>query len=445
MENADNIFYNDFDYFDDEKRNKLTLEKINSLIGFARKNSDFYSTRLPKKGIPSLTELKNIPILTQQDLKENLPPYHEGIITKALSEAYVFTSGGTTGTPKFTFYAHEDITKQGFLCAKGLFLPGIRNKSRAANMMNAGNLWASFTFVNKALEHCGSLILPIAAQTSIEATVNYMRLFKVNAAIGIPSFFISLADYCEENNVTDLAIEILATGGEQIYPEAKKHISKVLGVKKFVSAGYSSNDTGLIGFNCEKLEGSLHHIHEDSVHVEIVDPNTGQALENGKAGKILVSCLDRFMMPLIRYDIGDMGCIIDKPCNCGRKLKLLELMGRSDDALIIGGYNITPSVISKLISHLDELSFHFQIIAKTIKVKDLLQVNIETKANVTKEKQQNLEQQFLKLLMQEEKALTFLYDSKAINLPQVFISNPNSLPRNAKTGKLKQVIDKRMA
>ncbi len=445
MKNADNIFYNAFDYLDDEKRNKLTLDKINHLLGFARENSDFYSARLPKKEIVSLTEFRNIPILTQQNLRENLPPYHQGIITKPLSEAYMFTSGGTTGIPKFTFYALEDINKQGFLCAKGLFLPGIRNDSRAANMMNAGNLWASFTFVNKALEHCGSLILPIAAQTGTEATVNYMRLFKVNAAIGIPSFFISLADYCGENNITDLAIEILATGGEQIYPEAKKHISRVLGVKKFVSAGYSSNDTGLIGFNCEKLEGSLHHIHEDSVHVEIVDPDTGHAVENGKAGKILVSCLDRFMMPLIRYNIGDMGRILDKPCECGRKLKLLELMGRSDDTLIIGGYNINPSVISKLISHFDALSFHFQIIAKTIEVKDVLQVNIETKGNVPREKQQTIEQQFLTLLMQEENALTFLYDTKAINLPQVFVSNPNSLPRNPKTGKLKQVIDQRKA
>lgn len=252
-----------------------------------------------------------------------------------------------------------------------------------------------------------------------------------------------MADYCEVNNISDINIEVLATGGEQIYPDTKKYISKILGVKKFVSAGYSSNDTGLIGFNCENLEGSIHHIHEDSVHIEIVDPDTGKPVEDGNPGKIIVTCLNRFLMPLIRYDIGDMGRILKDSCNCGRKLKLLELLGRSDDTLIIAGYNITPSVISKLISHFDALSYHFQIIAANKQVKDVLQINIETKGNQVKSKLEELAKQFLSHLLTEEKALAFLVDTKGMHTPIISITNPGSLPRNPKTGKLKQVIDRR--
>ena len=376
-------------------------------------------------------------------MRENLPPQNQGFITRPLSNAYVFTSGGTTGDPKFTFYSNDDIKTQAHLCAKGLYLPGIRSGFRVANMMNAGNLWASFTFINKALELCDCLILPIAAQTGTEASANYIRLFDVNAAIGIPSFFISLADYCEVHDISDINIEILATGGEQIYPEAKKYISKILGVKKFISAGYSSNDTGLIGFNCEKLEGSIHHIHEDKVHIEIVDPDTGRPVEDGTPGKILVTCLDRYFMPLIRYDIGDMGRILKDTCSCGRKLKLLELLGRSDDTLIIGGYNITPSIISKLINHFDDLSYHFQIVADNVEVKDVLQISIETKGDQEKTNLEDIAKQFLSHLFTEEKALGFLVETKAIHTPIISISNPGTLPRNPKTGKLKQVIDKR--
>ena len=444
MNEQESNFYNPFDYLDIDKRNIETLSKINVLVQYARSKSPFYKNRLPRKTLKSLTEFIDIPILKQQDLRENLPPRKQGLITQPLSDAYVFTSGGTTGDPKFTFYSNDDLKTQAHLCAKGLYLPGIRSGSRAANMMNAGNLWASFTFVNKALELCGSLVLPIAAQTGMEASVNFIRLFDVNAAIGIPSFFISLADYCEEHNISDMNIEILATGGEQIYPEAKKYISRILGVKKFISAGYSSNDTGLIGFNCEKLEGSVHHIHEESVYVEIVDPDTNKPVEDGSPGKIIVTCLDRKIMPLIRYDIGDMGRILNDTCACGRKLKLLELQGRSDDTLLIGGYNITPSMITKLISHFDDLSYHFQIIAANNQVKDVLQIKIETKGNQEQEKRDELEKLFLSHMLDEEKALAFLVETKGMLMPEVLVSNPDTLPRNPKTGKLKQVIDKRI-
>nr|NQU90588.1 phenylacetate--CoA ligase family protein [Bacteroidota bacterium] len=443
MKEQESYFYNPFDYLAVDKRNIETLSKMNSLVHYARSNSHFYKTRLPLHKLNSLSELVGIPILTGQDLRENLPPHNQGFITQPLSDAYVFTSGGTTGDPKFTFYSNEELKNQAQLCSKGLFLPGIRSGSRVANMMNAGNLWASFTFVNKALELCGCLILPIAAQTGPEATVTFIRLFNVNAAVGIPSFFISLADYCEEHKITDVKIEIVATGGEQIYPDTKAYISKILGVKKFVSAGYSSNDTGLIGFNCEKLEGSIHHIHEDSVHIEIVNPDTGEPVEDGNPGKILVTCLNRYFMPLIRYDIGDMGRILNDTCDCGRQLKLLELQGRSDDTLIISGYNITPQVISSLISHFGEFSYHFQIVAEQKLGKDLLQVNIETKHEMEGKDREELAKHFLSYLLAEEKALHFLVDTRGTNMPVISVANPETLTRNPKTGKIKQVIDKR--
>ena len=443
MNIQETCFYNPFDYLDLDKRNIGTLSKINSLLQYARLKSPFYKNRLPQHELKSLSELVDIPVLTGQDLRDNLPPHNQGLITQHLSNAWVFTSGGTTGDPKFTFYSNDDLKNQACLCAKGFYLPGIRSDSRTANMMNAGNLWASFSFVNKGLELCGSLIFPIAAQTGLDATVNYIRLFNINAAIGIPSFFISLADFCEEHKISDVNIEILATGGEQIWPDAKEYISKILHVNKFVSAGYSSNDTGLIGFNCENLEGSIHHLHEDSVYIEIVDPDTGKPVEDGNPGKIIVTCLNRYLMPLIRYDIGDMGQILKDACDCGRKLKLLELLGRSDDTLIIGGYNITPSVISKLISHFKDLSYHFQIIADNKHVKDVLQINIETKTNQSKTKREELQKYFLSHLLTEEQALAFLVKTKGTHMPEVLISNPDTLPRNQKTGKLKQVIDKR--
>jgi len=443
MKNQENDFDNSFDYLNTDERDQITLSKINSLLQFVHKKSSFYRNRLHNGELESLADFARIQELNQQDLRNHLPPSNEGILTGQLSDSYVFTSGGTTGDPKFTFYSNEELKAQAHICAKGFYLPGIRSNSRVANLMNAGNLWASFTFVNRALELCKCLVLPIAAQTGVEATITYIRLFNVNAAIGIPTFFISLANYCEEHHISDINIETIATGGEHIYPETKEFISRVLGVKKFVSAGYSSNDTGLIGYNCEKLEGSVHHIHEDSVYIEIVDPATGKLVEDGEPGKIVVTSLNRTLMPLIRYDIGDMGRILKESCSCGRKTRLLELLGRSDDILIIGGYNISPSVISQIIGFFDKLSFHFQVCADIREGKAVLQVNIETNKNTTASERKELEQQFLERLIFEENVLRLTIQSKGILTPEINVSNPGTLLRNPKTGKIKQVIDKR--
>jgi phenylacetate-coenzyme A ligase PaaK-like adenylate-forming protein len=443
MKKQQNDFDNSFDYLNKEERDQITLSKINSLLQLVREKSSFYRNRLPEGELKSLDDFSKIQELNQQDLRNHLPPSNEGILTRQLSDNYAFTSGGTTGDPKFTFYSNDELKAQAHICAKGLYLPGIRSNSRVANLMNAGNLWASFTFVNKALELCKCLVLPIAAQTGVEASITFIRLFNVNAAIGIPTFFISLANYCEEQHISDINIETIATGGEHIYPETKKFISRVLGVKKFVSAGYSSNDTGLIGYNCEKLEGNIHHIHEDSVYIEIVDPTTGKAVEDGESGKIIVTSLNRTLMPLIRYDIGDMGRIIKEPCSCGRKTRLLELLGRSDDILIIGGYNISPSVISQIIGYFDKLSFHFQVCADIREGKAVLQVHIETTKNIAASERKELEQQFLERLIFEENVLRLTILSKGILTPEISVSNPGTLFRNPKTGKIKQVIDKR--
>ena len=443
MEKQENDFYNSFDYLNKNERDQISLSKINSILQLAHDKSSFYKNRMPKNSVKSLAEFAKLPELSQDDLRNHLPPKHEGILTKQLSNSYVFTSGGTTGDPKFTFYSNEEIKSQAYICGKGFYLPGIRSNYRVANLMNAGNLWASFTFVNKALEHSKCLILPIAAQTGVEATIAYIRAFNVNAAIGIPTFFISLANYCEEHHISDINIEIIATGGEHIYPETKEFIGRVLGVKKFVSAGYSSNDTGLLGYNCEALAGSIHHIHEDSVYIEIVDPTTGKPVEDGETGKIIVTSLNRTLMPLIRYDIGDMGRILKTSCSCGRKTRLLELLGRSDDVLIIGGYNISPSVISQIIGNFDTLSFHFQMSADIKDGKALLQVEIETNRTVVATERKLLEQAFLERLIFEEDVLRSTLKSKGIVTPQITVSNPGTLFRNPKTGKIKQVNDKR--
>lgn len=81
---------------------------------------------------------------------------------------------------------------------------------------------------------------------------------------------------------------------------------------------YGSREAGQIACSCEKNEGL--HINMLSHYLEILDEKN----EKCEEGRIVLTLLSEKAMPLIRYDIGDLGKLSDRQCSCGRGLQLLE-------------------------------------------------------------------------------------------------------------------------
>ncbi|MCQ2370414.1 MAG: hypothetical protein MJ007_08105, partial [Paludibacteraceae bacterium] len=189
---------------------------------------------------------------------------------------------------------------------------------------------------------------------------------------------------------------------------------------------------------------AIHHIHESYCYMEVVDPETNQPVPDGKEGKILVTNFTRRFMPLVRYDIGDMGRILTEPCPCGRTVKQMELLGRSDDVLIIGAGNTALSSISKVVGMIPELSMHFRMTASVEGHKDLLTVEVETIKPCSEAELNALSEKLYETLMQNDHNFETMVNTGTICKPKTIVLNPDTLPRNPRTGKLKQVIDKRI-
>lgn len=83
---------------------------------------------------------------------------------------------------------------------------------------------------------------------------------------------------------------------------------------------YGSREAGAIACSCEKNEGL--HINMLSNYVEILDDNDRNCGE-GEEGRIILTLLNEKAMPLIRYEIGDRGNILQKKCSCGRGFQLM--------------------------------------------------------------------------------------------------------------------------
>jgi phenylacetate-coenzyme A ligase PaaK-like adenylate-forming protein len=436
-------FLDNFDYLSDEVRDKITLARLNYFLRYSRENCSYYSDKIPYEPLKNLEEITKIPVLDQKTFRINLPPDGNGLLSRELHDSISYGSGGTTGNPKFIYRTNEENKENARLIGKGYALSIFNEKDTVANLLFAGNMWASFVSHNLALEYTGCHILPLAGNIPMENIVSTIRAFGANGVISIPSVVIALTQYVENNNITDINITKVVTGGEHLFPEAKEYIAKILNTQIFASTGYLSNDTGAIAFQTEFEKDGYHLIHEDYCLMEVVDKETNLPVLMGQPGKILVTNFTRKLMPLIRYEIGDMGRFVETKSPSGRKLRMMELLGRSDDVLIIGGGNIALESVAKAISKVSGLSYHFRIQAVLDGRLDKFILEVETIDNQSDENKSSLTKSMYDELILEKPEFANFLKTNSIAEPEVRILNPGELPRNPRTGKIKQVIDNR--
>ena len=437
-------FEDHFDFLPDAERDRVTLARLNALLARCREGSSFYRERIPKRALKSLEELVLIPVVDPHEYREHLPPDGSGILTGPIGNSYSFGSGGTTGKPKFVYRSVAETHANARALGKGLALSGFaRRGDIVGNLLFAGNLWASFVSLNQALEDTGAHILPIGGHIDLEVQVSLLRAFKANAALTIPSILISMAQYVKREGITDLKLTRLAYGGEHLFPEARRQLAEVLGAERIVSAGYATNDTGAVGFQDESCRGGIHMVHEDIHIVEILDLESGEPItEIGKPGKIVVTNISRHLMPTIRFDVGDMGAWVERP-EQGRRLRRFDLLGRSDEVLIIGGFNVSLEMVAGVLAQVPGLSGHFRMLGRLQGMLDELVIEVESEVPVSGSEKSRLEEQIIEQLHHEKKEFALWLGNHSIAPPRAVVLGPDELTRNPRTGKIKQVVEER--
>jgi phenylacetate-CoA ligase len=127
------------------------------------------------------------------------------------------------------------------------------------------------------------------------------------------------------------------------------------------------------------------HINEDYFIPEIINPETGEVLPAGEKGELVITCIKKEGLPLIRYRTKDITRLIYEPCKCGRTFVRMEnLSGRSDDMLKIRGVNVFPSQIEEVILSFDELGPHYEIIVTREGYTDKLEIRVELATSTDK-------------------------------------------------------------
>lgn len=327
--------------------------------------------------------------------------------------------------------------------ARGAYAVGLRKGDRVANFFYSGGLYGSFLSVNRAIELVGCNSFPFTSSVPPEQIPYFLRAYDIDTLMGLPSWLLRVFDAIKADG-EGIRIRKVFYTGEHLYAPEQDYLRETFGVEVIASIGYGTVDAGPIGFQCPHSESGVHHIHADHQFVELIDRRTREPAEPGGFGELLITNLNRRLMPMIRYRIGDLGRWVEGDCPCGRTMPRFELLGRSDDILVVGGVAIPYGDFQQAASVVPGLSSMIQLEASLEGHHDCLVlraelVGVDSLAD-TGALARLLETAVLGRIPEVEQAL-----SKGLLAKLDFEVLPaGGLPRLERTGKVMRLIDSRM-
>lgn len=327
--------------------------------------------------IRSLADLKRLPFITKQDMRDNYP---FGLFAVPKDELVrIHASSGTTGKPTVVGYTRRDLDVWTETVSRIAAMGGATKKDVAQICFGYG-MFTGALGLHYGLEKIGAAMVP-SSTGNTEKQIMFMKDFGTTLLVATPSYALRIAEVAMQMGVDpkkDLQVTIGLLGSELLTEAMRTEMHKLWGDKMLVTSNYGMselNGPGVSG-ECEYLCGM--HVNEDFFIPEIIDPKTGEALPEGEKGELVITCIYKEALPLIRYRTKDITRLIYEPCKCGRTTVRMEnLDGRTDDMLKIRGVNVFPSQIEEVLLGIDEIGPHYEIIVTRANHTDKLEIRVE--------------------------------------------------------------------
>ena len=356
----------------------LQVEKLRRTIDICLQ-SPFYKRVLGERGITSDTiktidDVRRLPFTTKQDLRENYP---FGLVGGNMKDAIrIHSSSGTTGNPTVVTYSRHDIESWANMIARSMYMVGCRDTDVFQNSSGYGMFTGGLGFQYGA-EKLGATTVPAAAGNS-KRQIMFIRDFCTTCLHAIPSYAIRLAEVFHEEGIDPRSTKLhtLFIGAEPHKDEQRRRIERLLGVKAYNSFGMTEMNGPGVAFECQEQNGM--HLWEDNYILEIIDPDTLEPVPDGEIGEMVLTTLDRTMMPILRYRTHDLTRILPGDCPCGRTHRRIDrIKGRTDDMFIIKGVNVFPMQVEKILVKYPGLGSNYLITLDSEGDNDVMTVDVE--------------------------------------------------------------------
>lgn len=309
--------------------------QLAALLRHARATVPFHEGRLAAAGLgdgapPAPERFRRLPLLTRQDvrgqkaglLSRSVPPDH--------GKTYRNRTSGSTGAPlEVIGTAVNGLFWQAIALRDDLWhrrdfrgrCAAIRSGRDKVDPLAVHDL-PTWGLCPPTLYETGPLTLFYHA-TPLPRQVELLESRSPHYLLTYPSNARALCRLARERPVRLPDLRAVHTYGEPLTPGVRAAVREAWGVP--VQDVYSCEELGFIALQCPDHEH--YHVQSESVLVEVLDDD-GDPCPPGRIGRVVLTSLHNFAMPLIRYAIGDHA-EVGEPCPCGRGLPVLKrILGR---------------------------------------------------------------------------------------------------------------------
>jgi phenylacetate-CoA ligase len=306
-----------------EQLQQIQRERLTRVLSFARKNVPFYAN-VPPALIDPKQDIKQFPILRKTVIKNSI----EQLITEPKEKLIASSGSGSSGVQGTVYHDKsaqasqramqllwfewsgyrmgDSILQTGMTMQRG-FVKGMKDYFLRTSYIPAFDLDAE----------------------SIERVLLEIEKNPKQYLFGYASSLFLLAQTAIDLGISGVKFEYAVSWGDKMFPHYRERIRRAFGCETIDT--YGCTEGAMIAAQC--TAGNF-HLSINQCYVEIVDDD-GNSVPNGEMGKVLVTRLDNFAMPLIRYYVGDLAELDTEEktdCGCGRQLPLLRrVVGRDTD------------------------------------------------------------------------------------------------------------------
>jgi phenylacetate-CoA ligase len=278
----------------------------------------------------------------------------------------IYSTSGTTGTPSYIPLTAGDLDNWVTGSARSYAASGVSAGQRIVSTYNAGPFVAGAAL--DAFERIGLSHIPVGTG-STDRLIRAIELLEPEAVVLTPSYAAYLAENFDlrGSSVQRVLVAGEPGGGERAF---RAKLEEGWGAKVTEAMGIGDIGVSLWG-ECEEQEG-MHLGAHGFVHPELIDPETGEALEmaDGASGELVLTHLQHRAAPLLRFRTRDHVEVRTTLCPCGRTGPRIRCVGRTDDMLIVRGVNVFPSAIREVVSaFVPDVSGHILVRPRSAGVK----------------------------------------------------------------------------
>jgi phenylacetate-CoA ligase len=353
------------EYLERSQLTSLQTERLSAMLADILPRNAFYarkfaSANLSPADIRQLQDLTRLSFTTKGELfsdQATFPPYGS-ILTYPLSRyRRLHQTSGTTGQPLRWL---DTAASWDWLlsCWETIYrIVGLQPGDRLFFPFSFGPFLGFWTGFEAALR-LGYLCLTGGGMSST-ARLRFLLDNQVTVVLCTPTYALRLAEVAQQQgmDLDSAGVRMLIVAGEPggSIPATRQRIEDAWGARVFDHSGLT--EVGALGIECPTNPGGLHILESECV-VEVIDPQTEEAVSPGQVGELVLTNLGRWGSPVLRYRTGDLVCVDPAPCSCGRTFVRLAggILGRTDDMIHLRGNNLYPSALEAIIHRFPEVA-----------------------------------------------------------------------------------------